>query len=270
MSKRTILKIPEDSHWILIQDYSSHKNYQYNALVMCTLCFTIMEVNRHNIINGKSKQCTKCGHKIGAKKRDITHLVLPENSNFEIINEWSSYNICHTSRGENLKIWKAKVRCKICGDILEIRRSSLQTGKTLQCNSCSRKGENHPSFKDKDSFGKAISKTMREHPENHPNWGGGITEISKKIRRTREYTQWVKSIYERDNFTCQFTGMKDVRLAAHHKKPLKTIIEEHNIKTLDDALNCPEIWDISNGITMSAAYHMKFHLYLNKNEEAKK
>lgn len=266
MAKRKPLVIPKESGWILIQDYSSIKNGAYYALVMCSLCFKIQEVSRANITSGKSKHCQSCAGKISAKKRPIPALILPDNSNFELIDDWSSYKLCHTSRGEILKIWKAKVRCKICGDILEIRRSSLQTGKTLQCNSCSRKGENHPSFKDKDSFGKAISKTMREHPENHPNWRGGITEISKKIRRTREYNQWVKSIYERDNFTCQFTGMKDVRLAAHHKKPLKTIIEEHNIKTLDDALNCPEIWDISNGITMSAAYHMKFHLYLNKDE----
>ena len=270
MTNRKPLVIPKESGWILIQDNSSIKNGTYYALVMCNLCFKIKEVSRANIISGKSKHCQSCAGIIGAKKRPIPALVLPDNSNFELIDEWSSFKICHTSRGEDVKIWKSKVRCKICGEIVEVRRSSLQTGKTLQCNSCSRKGEKHHSFKDKDAFGKAISKTMRLHPERHHNWHGGINEISMQIRSTREYKQWVNSIYERDNFTCQFTGIKDVRLAAHHKKPLKTIIEDNNIKTLDDALNCPEIWDISNGITMSAAYHMKFHLYLNKDQEAKK
>lgn len=191
-------------------------------------------------------------------------LVLPPESKFEIIDEYSSVKTCITPNGELHETWKARVLCTTCGKITEVRRSSLQTGRTIECNSCSRKGDKHHSSKNKESFGKAISQGMRMHPERHRNWQGGINELSKQIRRTREYAQWVESVYSRDNYTCQFTGKVGGRLAAHHKKSLKTIINDLNIKTLEDALKCPEIWDLSNGITMSAAYHMKFHLYLSK------
>jgi len=264
MAKRTKFVIPDGSKWLLIHDYSSRIGWAYKAVVMCTTCFNIFEIDRHNIITGKSKQCQKCAATQSAQSRPKPHLTLPPESNFEIIEEYSSVKNCHTGTGYIQKTWKSKVRCKTCGDITEVRRSSLQTGRAIECNSCSRTGEKHHSFKDKEAFGRAIAKTIREHPERQHGWKGGITEISKHIRSAREYKQWVQSIYERDNYTCQFTGIKGVRLAAHHKKPLKTIIDEYNIKTLDDALNCPDIWDLSNGITMSAAYHMKFHLYLSK------
>lgn len=249
---------------MLIHDYSSPRGGKdYKALVMCTSCFGIFEVNRQNIIRGLSKQCRYCSSVQAAKKRPVSHLILPQDSKFDLIEEYSSFKICHTSRGCDQKTWKSKVRCKTCGDVIEVRRSSLQTGRTLECNSCSRKGEKHHSAKDKEEFGEAISRGMRLHPERHRNWHGGINELSKQIRRTREYAQWVEAVYVRDSYTCQFTGEKSKRLAAHHKKPLKAIIHDLDIKTLEGALNCPEIWDISNGITMSAAYHMKFHLYLD-------
>lgn len=193
-------------------------------------------------------------------------LVLPPESKFEVIEEYSSVKTCRIASGELHETWKAKVLCKSCGRIVEVRRSSLQTGRTIECNSCSRKGEKHHSAKNKEEFGEAISHGMRLHPERHRNWHGGINELSKQIRRTREYAQWVEDVYARDNYTCQFTGKKSKRLAAHHKKPLKVIIHDLNIKTLQEALKAPEIWDISNGITMSAAYHIKFHLYLSKGD----
>ncbi len=34
-------------------------------------------------------------------------------------------------------------------------------------------------------------------------------------------------------------------------KPLYVLIEENNIKTMKEARNCKELWDVSNGITLS-------------------
>jgi 5-methylcytosine-specific restriction endonuclease McrA len=42
---------------------------------------------------------------------------------------------------------------------------------------------------------------------------------STEGRRSIEYRQWRRSVFERDNYTCQNCGAIGVRLNAHHKKP---------------------------------------------------
>jgi HNH endonuclease len=54
-------------------------------------------------------------------------------------------------------------------------------------------------------------------PDN-PNWKGGITPINQKARGTKEYDEWRKRIFVRDDFSCQKCHKKGVRLHAHHIK----------------------------------------------------
>ena len=46
-------------------------------------------------------------------------------------------------------------------------------------------------------------------------------------------------------------------LHAHHIKKFSKIIKEFNIKILEDAINCKELWDINNGITLCKKCHEK-------------
>ena len=56
--------------------------------------------------------------------------------------------------------------------------------------------------------------------KNSNNWKGGITPINKQIRHSPEFKQWGKSVFERDNYTCQKCGdKKGGNLAAHHILP---------------------------------------------------
>lgn len=52
--------------------------------------------------------------------------------------------------------------------------------------------------------------------EKHFNWKGGISLERDKIQHSLEYKQWVKSVFERDNYTCQCCGKRGTRLEAHH------------------------------------------------------
>ena len=50
---------------------------------------------------------------------------------------------------------------------------------------------------------------------NHWNWKGGV---SPRMLNTPEYKAWRKSVFERDNYTCQFCGKYGGELNADHIK----------------------------------------------------
>ena len=65
-------------------------------------------------------------------------------------------------------------------------------------------------------------------------------------RQTREYKQWRKSVFERDNYTCQACGEKGGRLQAHHIKQW--------------ALYPKERYNVANGVTLCKKCHKKVHI----------
>ena len=94
--------------------------------------------------------------------------------------------------------------------------------------------------------------------ENHWNWQNGKTELVMQIRNSPEYAEWRLKVYTRDNFTCKKCGCnKSGELEAHHIKFLFVIIKEYQIKTLDDALKCKELWEVKNGLTLCKDCHHK-------------
>ncbi|MFA5406954.1 MAG: NUMOD3 domain-containing DNA-binding protein [Candidatus Nanoarchaeia archaeon] len=91
--------------------------------------------------------------------------------------------------------------------------------------------------------------------KNHPNWKGGISKINKTIRNLFKYKQWHSKIFQRDNWTCQTCGKRGCYLEVHHIKNFYLILKENNIKSLEDAENCKELWDINNGVTLCKFCH---------------
>ena len=96
--------------------------------------------------------------------------------------------------------------------------------------------------------------------ENHFNWKGGITSLKQKIYHCQNYILWRSKVFQRDNWTCQTCQKRSkigekVFLEAHHKKESYKIIYENNIKTIEEALNCKELWDIDNGVTLCEDCH---------------
>jgi hypothetical protein len=91
---------------------------------------------------------------------------------------------------------------------------------------------------------------MRGSKNNH--WKGGITPKNRAVRNSLEYRLWYRSVFERDNWTCQKTGLRGVELHAHH--------------VLNFA-EYPELrFAIDNGITLSKEAHNEFHrIYGKKN-----
>lgn len=81
----------------------------------------------------------------------------------------------------------------------------------------------------------------------------GNTPINKILRNSVDFLKWRKSVFERDDYTCQECGERGVYIHAHHIKQF--------------AFN-PELrFKISNGITLCKDCHKKVkHIHRMKGE----
>lgn len=91
--------------------------------------------------------------------------------------------------------------------------------------------------------------------EKCSRWKGGITPLNMKIRKSLEYKEWRKKVFERDNYTCQICGIqsgenKKVYLHADHIKPFAYFPKLRFILT--------------NGRTLCKPCHIDTETYGNK------
>ena len=81
--------------------------------------------------------------------------------------------------------------------------------------------------------------------EKASNWQGGKTSEVRAMRASTEYKLWRDSVFARDNWTCQKTGVKGGMMHAHH---IKSFSDFKELRT-----------SIENGITLSRKSHKEFH-----------
>jgi len=157
------------------------------------------------------------------------------------------------------KIW----RCIICG--VPIKRKTKYCKRCIKIKlktkyKCLNCGKTFLHYKNtKRTFCNIICQHQYYKEKGNPNYIDGRTPINKKIRISDKYKNWKNKIFKRDNYYCVLCGQKGKELHAHHKKPFHKIIEEYNIKSLERALNCAELWDLENGITLCKKCHKKIN-----------
>lgn len=96
--------------------------------------------------------------------------------------------------------------------------------------------------------------------ENSNNWKGGKTKIGAAIRSSAEYAIWRKSIFERDDWTCQKCGIRSKAgvncvLQVHHIVSFAKLIHRLEIKNMFQAVSCKELWNTDNGETLCKLCH---------------
>ncbi len=98
--------------------------------------------------------------------------------------------------------------------------------------------------------------------KDSPNWRGGTTKLRIAIMSLNKYKIWRTTVFKRDNWICQKCGKRNCRLEAHHKKAIRKILKENNIRTTKQAKKCKELWDILNGQTLCISCHRQTDSYL--------
>ncbi len=88
----------------------------------------------------------------------------------------------------------------------------------------------------------------QHHGKSHWNWRGGITGERKLAMGTARYRKWRKTVFERDNFTCQFCKKRGGFLEADHIKPWSVFLEGR--------------FDPDNGRTLCRSCHKKTFVFL--------
>lgn len=104
----------------------------------------------------------------------------------------------------------------------------------------------------------------------HYRWSGGITPIANLIRLSAEYHEWRKACFARDDRTCQICLVKDnnIEFNIDHIISFSSILQKHNIKNMDDARKCQELWDIKNGRALCLKCHKETPSYGVNNKKA--
>jgi hypothetical protein len=283
-------------------------NIAYNrkdvTIKLCDHCGNII-TNRGNIkfcshackvkFNNVDKICTQCGAQYSIKKStNLTSIFC----SLECHNLWMASN---NNKGiNNYQYKRIEKICIFCRETFYVVESSYSRRKccSKECDSKLRsilyKGDNAPAWcggniikiceecgieydipKSRANRSKFCSRTCQNinygenhTQENHHNWQGGITLLNNAIRSSSKMNKWRSDVFKRDNYTDVITGLKSHNLNAHHLISFQDLISKYEITTLQEALDCEELWDISNGITLDRDNHMKiYHPHSNFNHQ---
>jgi len=90
-------------------------------------------------------------------------------------------------------------------------------------------------------------------------WNGFVSPLNHHIRILPRFLGACSDLKKEVDYTDAFTGIRGGVLACHHIIPQNVIIRMYNIKTIDDARECPLLFDKHNMIVMLKRAHDKFH-----------
>ena len=219
-----------------------------------------------------------------AKKRII--IPEPELRRLYIDEQWSMKEIAHHFG------CSAQTVCNMIQKAgIEARLSTKHTARTKEKQAKAKSGANHPFFgkvrpehaalMSEKRKGVVFSEETKRRMSGAKNgmWGGKYigpnhprwlppeqrkSPLYKQIRDCVKMQDWRKKVFERDNYTCKFCNHRGGTLNADHIKQFALILKENSVKTLEDALECCELWELDNGRTLCDDCHRKTDTFAKK------
>lgn len=226
--------------------------------------------------------CDNCGKEYIILKSKISRSKFCSK---KCVGEWRTKNLS----GKNAKLWSRVLKiCKHCGKEYYISRHRDITSNfcSYECVHESQKvtfaGKGNPRWKGGDGTficsycGKPYEMGMR-----HKNrtkfcsidcknlsmvvggiWYGNVRNddpLGYLLRQHIKMKKFVKSVLERDGYRDAFTGEICDDPDVHHIIWVATIIDKYNLKTIQQCLDCKELWDMKNAITLDRKNHNKIH-----------
>jgi len=214
----------------------------------CKMCGKEFWVTPSRIKNGDVNHCSQKCYRL-SRQRELT---CQQCGKVFVAYIYRNRKFCSHScagksiRGKNNSNWqggKIERKCQQCGKVFWTKQNGAKDGYGRFCSRvCYGKGQ------------------RRERKgSNNPNWKGGIALMQNQIRNCPKYNQWRADVFERDNWTCLVCGKTGKSIEAHHIKPFALIIQENNIQTFEQAMECEELWNVDNGVTLCVEDHNLTH-----------
>jgi|ERR1035437_2232783 hypothetical protein len=98
--------------------------------------------------------------------------------------------------------------------------------------------------------------TKGKFREEHPCWvEDKIESFYASIRNHFKYREWRNSVRTKDNSICVLCKKSEGRIDVDHIKRFADILFENKIETLEQALDCTELWDVYNGRVLCYECH---------------
>lgn len=237
--------------------------------VTCLECGKQFIIPPRKYRNGKRKYCSRgCSHHSKERAEKISHsletstkksclvcgkIFKARPSSLEHGNAKYCSKHCFNESQRNSVILK----CVVCGNEYKRWPSKILKENSSCCsNPCRHKhhteqirGNSYTlGYKHTDESKKKMG--MGKRGDKHYNWKGGISPERKLIWGRCDYRNWRKSVFERDNYTCNECLSRGGYLHAHH---------------IQSFANYPDLRFVTtNGMTLCAECHMNLHRLLRK------
>lgn len=148
------------------------------------------------------------------------------------------------------------ITCLVCGRTKFYTPSDIKRGRGKYCSRACAASVNVVNLGERMNGRKHSEETRAKMRANAARYKGGVTPLIRHLRTTTRYKEWRTAVYERDGYDCQDCHEeKSGRLTVHHIIPLSVLISRYNIRTIEEAMRCEPLWDVSNGVTLCIECH---------------
>lgn len=96
--------------------------------------------------------------------------------------------------------------------------------------------------------------------KEHPAWKElKITPLYQQVRNCKRYAEWRTAVFKRDRYTCvlclRSSEVSGKLEADHFPTMFAQIFLDKNISSYQEAMDCEELWDNTNGRTLCIECH---------------